>query len=142
MRLVSLCLAAFLSIGSFYPSVVFAESGILVEISNIRSNKGKIHLLAFARDAHFKTLEIDDVVAYAEAEPQGERTKLFLPELPLGCCALLAFHDENSDEDLNMIAGIPLEGYAFSGMLEDGEQPAFKKAIVSSHQVELPLRYW
>jgi uncharacterized protein (DUF2141 family) len=43
---------------------------------------------------------------------------------------------------MDVIAGIPREGYACSNGKKDGAPPAFDKAIVQGKSIQLPLIYW
>lgn len=137
-----LVLFLFALISSLWTLSSHAESVMKVEISNIRSGTGSIYLLAFAEAKDFKSLDERALVGFATAKAQSGSLKLVLEDIPSGCCALFAFHDENNNKDLDLTAGIPVEGYAFSGGKKDGEQPDFDKAIVRTSSTNLPLIYW
>jgi uncharacterized protein (DUF2141 family) len=137
--------AAFAASMMLWTSPLLAEEPLRVEIDNIKSNKGTIYVMAFSSAADFEAINEKALkgVAYAKAN-KSEKGKLALlvKGAKPGCCALVAFHDENDNKDIDMIAGIPREGYAFSNGKKDGEPPAFDKAIVKGKSTQMPLIYW
>ncbi len=141
-RLIPAALAAFMML---WTSPLLAEEPLRVEISNIKSGKGTIYVMAFSDKADFEAINEKDLtgIAYAKATmaEKGNLALLVKGAKP-GCCALVAFHDENDNKDIDMIAGIPREGYAFSNGKKDGEPPAFDKAIVKEKSTQMPLIYW
>lgn len=129
-------------LSGFWISPLYAGGAMTVDISNIKSDKGTIFLMAFAAEKDFKELNDQKLVGFATAQAKQGRLSLELADIPTGCCALFAFHDENSNKDFDLSVGIPTEGYAFSRGTKDGEQPDFARAIVQSIPVTLPLIYW
>ncbi|SNZ19670.1 DUF2141 domain-containing protein [Cohaesibacter gelatinilyticus] len=141
-RLIPAALAASMTL---WASPLLADEPLRVEINNIKSNKGTIYVMAFSTKADFETINEKALkgIAYTKASmaEKGKLTLLVKGAKP-GCCALVAFHDENDNKDIDMIAGIPREGYAFSNGEKDGEPPAFDKAIVKENSTQIPLIYW
>jgi uncharacterized protein (DUF2141 family) len=95
------------------PGAQAAEVGVV--LTGVRNAKGVIQLCLTDRPANFLKCK-DDPSALRRTVPAGVamRGRLVLGTVSPGTYALLAFHDENGDAKLNMMLGIPREGFGFS----------------------------
>jgi uncharacterized protein (DUF2141 family) len=83
-----------------------------VHVTNVAAGKGKINVAVCDRE-HF----LKDCVYHGSAPAQlnaaGE-TVVTVQGVPAGTWAVLAYQDENSNDDLDRLLGIPRENYGFS----------------------------
>lgn len=102
-----------------FSSSIFSSDGakkrgtLVVKFNGMSSNDGKVIIALCNNDANYtdnkspfigKSISIDKNTAIIEFE-----------DLPFGEYAIKAFHDEDSNNDLNTnIIGIPIEDYGFS----------------------------
>lgn len=84
-----------------------------VELSGLRSAKGVVHLCLTASPQRFLSCK-EDPAAIARTLPAGKAAMLDLGRVRPGTYALLIVHDENSNGRLDMVMGIPREGFGFS----------------------------
>ena len=105
------------------------SSGLTVQITNVKSTKGKILFALFNKaegfpDTHQKAFRL------LEAVPTMGTTTVLFENLPAGTYALAVFHDENKDGKLNTnLLGIPKEPYGFSNNARPAfSAPGFKEA--------------
>jgi uncharacterized protein (DUF2141 family) len=87
---------------------------VIVELSNLRSTKGKILISIYDDPGTFpkdeKMLE-EKIITYIP----GNKMRIHFDSLSLGTYAIAALHDENGDEKMNFnLLGLPKEGYCFS----------------------------
>ncbi len=105
---------AFIFSSSIFPSDGAKKRGsLIVKFNGMSSNNGKVIIALCNSDANYKdhkspfigkSISIDKNTAIVEFE-----------DLPSGEYAIKAFHDEDSNDDLNTnIFGIPVEDYGFS----------------------------
>ncbi|MFN3388287.1 MAG: DUF2141 domain-containing protein [Allosphingosinicella sp.] len=93
------------------PPVPAAE--LEVRIERVRSGKGVLHLCLTRSAAHFPDCSSDpDAVKRTVAAAQGGAVRF--TGIPPGGWALSVFHDENRNEKLDTLVGIPREGFGFS----------------------------
>ncbi|MGI9232594.1 MAG: DUF2141 domain-containing protein [Woeseiaceae bacterium] len=118
-----------------------AESGLQVEITNVRINKGKVIVLVFDNVNAFETYDYERAVGYAEVEAERGAVNAQFPDLVDGPFAVTFFHDENEDYDLNMDGLYPLEGYGTSGAKDPYDEPTFDDASVNSSRVSVQTYY-
>lgn len=89
-----------------------ATAGALtVNVGNVRSNRGTVVVAICTQD---KFLE-DHCAFSAEAPARAGVTTVVISNVPAGTYAAQAFHDENSNNDIDRaMFGIPKEGVGFS----------------------------
>jgi uncharacterized protein (DUF2141 family) len=109
MKRVMVALAALGTMGADAP----AGSDLKVELSGLRSGKGVVHLCLTASEQRFLTCK-EDRSAVARTIPAGQAQRLDLGSVRPGTYALLIVHDENGNGRLDMMMGIPREGFGFS----------------------------
>lgn len=85
-----------------------------LQIENIRSGNGAIHLALYDREESFaKSLEPFLLKIYSI--PADRKLQLQLDSLPAGRYSLAVYHDENGNGELDKnLFGIPKEPYGFS----------------------------
>jgi uncharacterized protein (DUF2141 family) len=90
-----------------------AGSDLQVQLSGLRSTKGVVHLCLSSSVQHFLDCKADRS-ALARTVPAGQARTLDLGAVKPGTYALLIVHDENNNGKLDMMMGIPREGFGFS----------------------------
>ena len=90
-----------------------APSEVFVNLAGLRNAKGQVHLCLTNQAARFLKCQ-DDKQAVALSVPAGKARQLSLGRVPPGTYALLVVHDENGNGKLDMMLGIPREGFGFS----------------------------
>ena len=89
------------------------NSQLSVDLTGLRSAKGQVHLCLTSQAARFLRCK-DDKEAVAMTVPAAKAGHLTLGPVRPGTYALLVVHDENGNGKLDMIMGIPREGFGFS----------------------------
>lgn len=115
--------------------------GLNVTVDGIRNPNGNIVILVFDEAQAFDTLDAWSAVAYAQIPSQTGSVRYGFPELNAGPYAVLSFHDENKDEDLNMTASNLLEGVGSTGAPNPNDLPDFNAASVWPGDVRLRIHY-
>lgn len=90
------------------------SNSIALEIENLQSATGEVHVAIYDREEHFKK-SLDPYRLKVLKVPSDGQLHLELEDIPYGRYALAVYHDENGNGDLdkNML-GIPKEPYGFS----------------------------
>ncbi len=84
---------------------------LTVTVSNVRSSKGRIVVDICPKDRFLE----DGCTAHGEAPARAGTTVVTINNIPAGQYAAQAFHDENSNDELDRaMFGIPKEGVGFS----------------------------
>lgn len=83
-----------------------------VAVDHLRSDRGMIRICLTADPANFPAC-VDDTHAVARSVPASDHALRF-GALPQGSYAVAVIHDENGNNRLDTLAGIPREGYGFS----------------------------
>jgi len=123
-----------------------AAAELMVEVTGLRSAKGKIRVALFRTPADFPKEE--GLFREAVVPAAGQTVTLVLVDVPPGTYGLAAFHDENGDGAFDRgLFGIPREGYGFGNdapVIFDA--PPFEQAAVVVAEPEsrttLRMRYW
>lgn len=90
-----------------------ATGDLSVAISGLRNAKGVVHFCLTQAASRFLDCQKDPYSARLTV-PATHAGKVAFHQLAPGTYALLAFHDENRNDRLDMTFGIPREGFAFS----------------------------
>ncbi|WP_448519842.1 DUF2141 domain-containing protein [Rhodoflexus sp.] len=109
-----LCASVMFVLSLFFSGSLAAQTGkIIVEVSNLRTNSGKVLAAIYPSEKGFMKDE-KSALATAQAVVSGNTAKIIF-EVPYGEYAFSLLHDENGNGkmDTNML-GIPKEGYAAS----------------------------
>jgi uncharacterized protein (DUF2141 family) len=83
-----------------------------VGVDHLRSAKGMIRVCLTADPQNFPNC-VDDARAIGRSIPAADHALRF-DGLPRGAYAVAVIHDENGNNRLDTLAGIPREGYGFS----------------------------
>lgn len=83
-----------------------------VDLSALRSTRGAIQACMTRSPAHFPNCKTDPA-AVRRTAPASAR-QLRFNNVPAGRYALSVFHDENANQKLDTLVGIPREGFGFS----------------------------
>lgn len=105
---------------------------IEISIETLRNRKGDVHLCLTRRPAHFPDCKSDPraVTRSAPAATGPIRISGLAP----GGYAVSVFHDENRNRKLDMLIGIPREGFGFS------RNPVVRFGAPKFRQVLIDLR--
>jgi uncharacterized protein (DUF2141 family) len=105
---------------------------IEVSIEKLRNRKGVLHLCLTREPAHFPDCRSDpEAVTRTAPATTGP---IRITGLAPGGYALAVFHDENRNRKLDMMIGIPREGFGFS------RNPAVRFGAPKFRQVRIDLR--
>jgi uncharacterized protein (DUF2141 family) len=105
---------------------------IEISIEKLRSRKGDLHLCLTRQPAHFPDCK-SDPGAVTRSMP-ATAASIRIGGLAPGGYALAIFHDENRNRKLDMIMGIPREGFGFS------RNPVVRFGAPKFRQVRIDLR--
>ena len=95
------------------PPAAIAPAAVLdVDVSGLRSAKGVVHACLSADPRHFPDCRADPK-ALKLSIPADKRS-IHLTGFAPGHYALTLFHDENRNNRLDTMLGIPREGFGFS----------------------------
>jgi uncharacterized protein (DUF2141 family) len=89
-----------------------AESTVDIDLSGLRSQRGTVHVCLTSKPKHFPDCKSDPSALRVSAA--AKVAQLHLEHVRPGRYAIAVFHDENSNRNLDKLAGIPKEGFAFS----------------------------
>jgi len=121
--------------------VADTRPGLEVIISNVRNSRGQVIIMVMdSRDA-FKTYDIDAAASYQEIRASAGTLKVVFPGLTRGPYAVMAFHDENGNRDLDFEEDIPTEGYAVSGARDAYDEPPFDRAASIQATQTIQMHY-
>ena len=119
----------------------YFENGIEITLNGIRNNIGKIIVIVFSEPDAFKAYDLTKTVGYREIPAHRDTVHVQFLELNSGPYAVVAFHDEDDNKDLNMLGNIPTEGYATSGALDAYDMPTFANASLKNDRAALTMNY-
>ncbi|HEX8307916.1 MAG TPA: DUF2141 domain-containing protein [Allosphingosinicella sp.] len=118
-------------------ALVLAAAGnpgadIEISIEKLRNLKGELHFCLTRQPAHFPDCK-GDPKAVTRSAAAGTPT-IRVTGLAPGGYALSVFHDENRNRKLDMLVGIPREGFGFS------RNPVVRFGAPKFRQVRIDLR--
>jgi uncharacterized protein (DUF2141 family) len=90
-----------------------APGSIDAAVEGLRSGKGQVIVCLTMRPDHFPDCH-DDPQARRLTVPTEQAGKLRFTDLPTGGYAIALIHDENGNNKLDTMFGIPKEGFGFS----------------------------
>ena len=125
-------------------SSVFAEEyNLTVNLHGIKNSIGQVYVELYSDAKTFRKSALAQHVIKVAAKNDSVSVKL--SGLKPGAYAILAFHDEDGNGELNKRFGmIPIEGYALSNDPEVFGPPAFEDSkfeIVSDKELNIPIHY-
>ena len=115
--------------------------GLNVTVDGVRNNKGSVVVLVFDSEDAYNRLDWQNAVQYAELPSRTGRLSHAFPDLTQGPYAVLVFHDENGDQDLNFRGNRVLEGVGASGSATSTWSPTFAQAAVEPGNVTVRIFY-
>ncbi len=125
-------------------SLISGHIGAYADVINIQVNisgqanaRGQIALAVFDNKESYTNYQ----GAIASALIPASSNSVTFHALQNKPYAVVAFHDENGDGEMNMEQQIPLEGYGVSGMQRSWQQPDFSQAAAMRSQVDIELFY-
>lgn len=118
-----------------------AADGLNVTVDGIRNAKGNIVILVFDDARAFDGLDVWSAIDYAQIPSRKGSVSHAFSDLNAGPYAVLLFHDENKDEDLNMTATKLLEGVGATGAPNPEDEPDFKAASVWPGDIRVRIHY-
>ena len=102
-----------LAMAALVAGVDSQQATLTVHVTKVRSRKGVVHACLTRDSHHFPDCRADPL-AVRSTVPATAQTLVF-PTLPAGRYAVTLFHDENRNQRLDMLMGMPREGFGFSG---------------------------
>ena len=125
----------------FFSQIVFAHGTII--ITRVEHNKGFIDVKIYGDKENF--LKEDQVIESIRKKPTKGTTIIPLSKVHEGKIAIVVYHDENNDGELNTgLFWRPKEGYAFSNNYIPKGPPSFSKAMISlvhGESINIELNY-
>lgn len=105
------------------------ETGIKVNIYNLRNNKGHV-LISLFKDGNGYPDKPEKAFKIDKATISNNKAEFFFKELPPGNYAIAILHDQNDDQKMNTnFFGLPKEGYGFSNnVMGTFGPPGYNKA--------------
>lgn len=83
-----------------------------VDLTALRSTRGSIQACLTRSAAHFPNCKTDPDALQRTVSASVQRVQF--KDIPVGRYAVSVFHDENSNQKLDTLVGIPKEGFGFS----------------------------
>ena len=105
---------------------------LTIDLQRVRSAKGVVHACLTRNPRHFPDCKADPS-ALRQTVPAGSRIIRF-NGLATGAYALTLVHDENNNQRLDTVLGIPREGFGFS------RNPAIRFGAPRFEQVVIELK--
>ena len=125
----------------FYSPIIFAHGTII--INGVEHDKGFIDVKIYEDKESF--LKEDQAIESIRKKPTRGKTIIPLSKLHEGEVAIVVYHDENNDKELNTsLFWRPKEGYAFSNNYIPKGPPSFSKAMISlihGEPINIELNY-
>jgi len=113
----------------FFSFKVKNETGVTVNISNLRSNKGHILISLFKEGVGYPDAP-EKAFKKERLSISANKAQIVFNNLPSGDYAIAILHDENDDMKMNKTwLGLPKEGYGFSNnVMGTFGPPSYSKA--------------
>ena len=138
---VALTLAAIMASGA-----AFAEGQpMTVSLNGIEHDRGQLRVALFSDPKTFR--KADQAFASASAPAKAGTITLVFEEVPAGRYAIMAYHDENDNGELDRRFGMfPTEGYGLSNNPEIMGPPAFEDSQFevtndTPSEINIDIRY-
>lgn len=125
-------------------NLAFAEEyNLTVHLHGVKNSTGQIQVELYTDDKTFRKSALAQQIVKTDA--RADTVTVTLPGIKPGNYAILAFHDEDGNGELNKRFGmIPTEGYALSNDPEVFGPPAFKDSVFelsSNKELVIPMHY-
>jgi len=134
-------------------SLLLGQAGaanLEVAVQKVSGSNGKIKLMLFDREEGFrkeeKARQVQALPLVAAAGATTSAINTVFRELPPGRYAVVVYHDENNDGQLNRRFGMfPTEGYGLSTNKKPSGPPKFKDAafdvLEGENRIVIDLNY-
>jgi len=108
------CLTGLFVVASMTMAITAAAAADLtVTLTGIRSQDGRIMVAVYDRADTF--MKLGQAIAALDLAARGDEITVVLADVKPGAYAVSAYHDENSNGELDSnLIGVPTEGYGFS----------------------------
>lgn len=116
-------------------------SPLHLSIHGVRGPEGKVLVLVFDTPSAFDALDYTQAVGYAELPATTASLTHVFDSLIAGPYAIALFHDENGNQDFDMVDGYPAEGYGTSNASGPYDMPTFQRASVRAGHVVVDIHY-
>ncbi len=116
-------------------------NGIKITFNEIRNDTGNIIVMVFDDRDAYQAYDATKVVVYREVPAMQGSVNVEFSYLKSGPYAVVAFHDEDGNQDLNMDGDLPTEGYATSGATDAFDLPTFARASLGKDDVSITMYY-
>lgn len=139
MKQSSLFLAMTCLLAAFGPAAAAEESALEVELAGVKDARGQVRVGIYADAKTFRKEAQALAVKTAPAAPGAVRVRF--DALPPGRYAIMAYHDEDGNGELNRRLGMfPTEGYGLSNNPQVMGPPAFEDSAFALPRTDGPLR--
>ncbi|MEM7327508.1 MAG: DUF2141 domain-containing protein [Pseudomonadota bacterium] len=127
-----------------------ADSGAQTEISygeleitvtGARNTNGRIIILVFDKAAAYDAYDYENAAGYAELDAQTAPMTHTFSGLSADAHAVILFHDENENYDLDLVEGYPVEGYGTSNATSAYDELSFQQAVVEPGSISVKIHY-
>ena len=119
-----------------------SPSGALeVTVTGARNANGRIIVLVFDTAAAYDAYDYERAAGYAELVAQTAPVTHTFSGLSADAHAVVLFHDENENYDLDVVEGYPAEGYGTSNADSAYEELNFQQAVVEAGSVSVKIHY-
>ena len=115
--------------------------GLNLTVDGIRNGQGNVLIAVFGDAGAYEALDFWQAEAFAAVPARPGKVVHAFPELSSGPYAVVLFHDENGDEDLNYDANRLLEGIGVSGARSPEDEPDFAQASVLPGSITIRVFY-
>lgn len=105
---------------------------LTIDIRDVRGTKGKLQVAVFDREEAYRASDYEQAYALFTLSINTGSNGVTLHGLPRGEYAISLFHDENSNDEMEIgLTGMPQEGYGTSNAIDKYDEPSFAEAGVS-----------
>ena len=114
------------SIFFFVSLTIHAQNSVVVQVENLKNDKGVCRAYLFDQPEHFPG-EVAKAIASKAVKITGNKALLIFENVLAGTYAISVIHDENNNDKLDTnFLGIPKEGYGASkNLLPTMSMPTF-----------------
>ncbi len=116
-------------------------SELEVTVVGARNSNGKIIVLVFDRAVTYDAYDYENAVGYAEIAAATASITHTFSGLSANAHAVVLFHDENEDYDLDLVDGYPVEGYGTSNAKSAYDELSFEQAVVEPGSISVKIHY-
>ncbi len=115
--------------------------GLQVDITGTRNDVGNVIVMVFDAEDAYAAYDFEKTVGFQELAARPQTLTVTFRDLTSGPYAVMMFHDENGDYDLNMNGDWPTEGYGTSGAKGPFDAPSFTQAAVGPGVTTVQMYY-